>query len=142
MIHTRRRSEEAYHFIDWVSHESLEPSPLCLSSRLCLYAAAFAAELLLIAVCAGPDESELGPVDTIGGLVLGKLYGAVRASAAVRAASLCHACATLALACGELRLHPHTQDLAHGRRAPLMELEMCSTHRTDGTRALGEQVVR
>ena len=101
-----------------------------------------APELLAIALCAESAESELGPVDIINGLIAGKLHGAVRASAAVRAASLCHACATLALACGELRLHPHTQDLAHGRRAPPMELEMCSTHRTDGTRALGEQVVR
>ena len=42
-----------------------------------------AAELLSVAVRAGPAESELGPVDTITGLVLGKLYGAVRASAAM-----------------------------------------------------------
>ena len=42
-----------------------------------------AAELLSIAVCVGSAGSELGPVDTTNELAHHKLYGAVRASAAV-----------------------------------------------------------
>ena len=42
-----------------------------------------APELLAIVLCAGSVESELDPVNIIDGLVLGKLNGAVRASAAV-----------------------------------------------------------
>ena len=41
-----------------------------------------AAELLSISVCLGSAEGELGPFDTTDGLVRGKLYGAMRASAA------------------------------------------------------------
>ena len=41
-----------------------------------------APEQLSIAVCAGSAESELGPVDTIDGLVTGKLHGAARARVA------------------------------------------------------------
>ena len=40
-----------------------------------------APELLAIAVCAGSADSELGPFDTAGGLIAGKLYGGARASA-------------------------------------------------------------
>ena len=42
-----------------------------------------AVELLSIAVYAGSAQADLGPVDTINGLVFGKLDGAARASAAV-----------------------------------------------------------
>ena len=42
-----------------------------------------AAELLSIVVCLGSAAGELSPVDTIDGLVHGKLCGAMRASAAV-----------------------------------------------------------
>ena len=42
-----------------------------------------AAELLSIVVCLGSAAGELSPVDTTDGLVLGKLCGAMRASAAV-----------------------------------------------------------
>ena len=40
-----------------------------------------APQLLLIAVCLGSAESKLDPINIIDGLVLGKLNGAVRASA-------------------------------------------------------------
>ena len=53
------------------------------TSRSCASMLLLAAELLSIPVCAGPAKSELGPVDIIAGLVLGRLYGAVRASAAM-----------------------------------------------------------
>ena len=42
-----------------------------------------APELLAIALCAGTAESELGPVDITIGAIFRKLYGAVRARAAV-----------------------------------------------------------
>ena len=42
-----------------------------------------APELLSIALCAGSVESELGLIDTIGGVNVGKLYGDTQASAAV-----------------------------------------------------------
>ena len=37
--------------------------------------------LLAIALCSATARSELGPVDTINGLIAGKLHGAPRASA-------------------------------------------------------------
>ena len=40
-----------------------------------------APELLAIVVCAGSAESELGPINAIDGLIIGKLYGAARAKA-------------------------------------------------------------
>ena len=40
-----------------------------------------APELLVIAVCAGSAESELGPINAIDGLIVDKLYGAARAKA-------------------------------------------------------------
>jgi len=40
-----------------------------------------APELRSIAVCLRSAKNELDPVDTIGGLTLGKLHGAARASA-------------------------------------------------------------
>ena len=48
-----------------------------------------APELLAIAVCAGSAESELSPIDTTDGLINDKLYGAARANALARAATLC-----------------------------------------------------
>ena len=42
-----------------------------------------AAELLSIVVCLGSAQGELGTVDSINGLAYHKLYGAMRASAAV-----------------------------------------------------------
>ena len=42
-----------------------------------------APELLSIAVCSGSAQAGFSPVNTINGLVRGKLYGAMRASAAV-----------------------------------------------------------
>ena len=42
-----------------------------------------APQLLSIAVCLGCAKSKLDPVNTTDGLVLGKLNGAMRASAAV-----------------------------------------------------------
>jgi len=66
-----------------------------------------APQLLLIAVCLGSAESKLDPINIINGLVLGKLNGAVRASAAMRATSLCRACAAHTLVCTGLGSHPH-----------------------------------
>jgi hypothetical protein len=48
-----------------------------------------APEVRTIALCAESAGSELGPVDTINGVNVGKLYGHSRASAAMWAMSLC-----------------------------------------------------
>ena len=42
-----------------------------------------ATELPAIALCAESAESELGPIDNMGGLIIDKLEGAVRVSAAL-----------------------------------------------------------
>ena len=42
-----------------------------------------APELLAITVCAGSAEIELGPINSMDGLIIDKLEGAVRVSAAL-----------------------------------------------------------
>ena len=53
------------------------------TSRVSACMLLLAPELLAIALCAGTAESELGPVDITIGVIFRKLYGAVRARAAV-----------------------------------------------------------
>ena len=48
-----------------------------------------APELTVIALCIGTAGSELNPFNTIDGVNVAEQYGAVRASAAVWAMSLC-----------------------------------------------------
>ena len=66
-----------------MSAERLEVSAIfanpCVSACMLL----LAPELLSIAVRSGSAQADLGPIDITNGLVRDKLYGAVRASAAV-----------------------------------------------------------
>ena len=96
-----------------------------------------APEVLTVALCFTSAESELDAIDTMDMAIAGKLNGATRARATVRAAMPCAAC-TGWITRVRTVVFASAQDLAYGPRATFMELKMRGSHGTDGPRALGE----
>ena len=100
-----------------------------------------ASDLLAIALCIGSDGSELGPVDTTLGVIVAKLHGAPRSSAAVLAATLA-ACASVHTALLQGFAFASAQDLEKSRRIRLQARKMCRPGDTDGALTLRDQFSR